>query len=157
MSQVHQRSKRYINIARLVHLRQVHPLEGNLTSVQICAICGRSSPAEGSVRSAYSVGVTLQLRRQGYLRYYLPHSNHLCRSVQSVEGHPQQQFLCKSVKSVGGHPQQAEAIRGSLFAATVSRPITNIACYSVRRTARGQTGADREQTGTGGEYSALLH
>ena len=44
-----------------------------------------------------------------------------------------------TVKSVGGHPKQAEAIRGGLFAATVSRPITNIACYSVRRTARGQT------------------
>ena len=27
MSQVHQRSKRYINIARSVHLRQVHPLK----------------------------------------------------------------------------------------------------------------------------------
>ena len=43
------------------------------------------------------------------------------------------------------------------FAATVSRPITNIACYSVRRTARGQTGAGMEQTGAGGEYRALLH
>ena len=62
-----------------------------------------------------------------------------------------------SVQSVGGHPQQAEAIRGSLFAATVSRHITNIACYSVRRTARGQTGAGMEQTGAGGEYRALLH
>ena len=62
-----------------------------------------------------------------------------------------------SVQSVGGHPKQAEAIRGGLFAATVSRPITNIACYSVRRTARGQTGAGMEQTGAGGEYSALLH
>ena len=27
LSQVHQRSKRYINITRLVHLRQVHPLK----------------------------------------------------------------------------------------------------------------------------------
>ena len=62
-----------------------------------------------------------------------------------------------SVKSVGGHPQQAEAIRWSLFAATVSRLVTNIACYSVRRTARGQTGAGMEQTGAGGEYRALLH
>ena len=62
-----------------------------------------------------------------------------------------------SVQSVEGHPQQAEAIRGSLFAATVSRLVTNIACYSVRRVARGQTGAGMEQTGAGGEYRALLH
>ena len=78
-------------------------------------------------------------------------------SVQSVGDHPQQKVLCSSVQSVGGHPKQAEAIRGSLFAATISRLVTNIACYSVRRTARGQTGADRERTGAGGEYSALLH
>ena len=80
----------------------------------------------------------------------LSHLNHLCRSVQSVGGYPQQKVLwilfnlwedlshsnhlCRSVKSVGGHPKQAEAIRGSLFAATVSRPVTNIACYSVLRT-----------------------
>ena len=38
----------------LVHLRQVHPLEGSLTSVS--AICGRKSTAESSVNSAYSVG-----------------------------------------------------------------------------------------------------
>ena len=34
-----------------------------------------------------------------------------------------------------------------LFAATVSRPVTNIACYSVRRTARGLTEADRCRDG----------
>ena len=33
--EVHQRSKRYINIARLVHLRQVHPLEGSLLPILI--------------------------------------------------------------------------------------------------------------------------
>ena len=40
--------------ARLVHLRQVHPLK------------------------LQSVEVTLLLRRQGYLRYYLPHPTNLC-------------------------------------------------------------------------------
>ena len=44
LSQVHQRSKRYINIARSVHLRQVHPLK--LASVKICAICGRFFPSK---------------------------------------------------------------------------------------------------------------
>ena len=34
LSQVHQHSKRCTNVARLVHLRQVHPLEGTQT---ICA------------------------------------------------------------------------------------------------------------------------
>ena len=97
--------------AWLVHLRQVHPLK-LAASVQICEICGRSSPAAASVNS---------------------------------------------VQSVGGHPQQAEAIRGSLFSAPLSHPVTNIACYSVRRTARGQTGAGMELTGAGGEYRALLH
>ena len=85
MSQVHQPSKKYTNVARLVHLRQVHPLK-LAASVQICEICGRSSPAEGPVNSVQSVVCTLLLRRQGYLRYYLPQSNHLCRSVQSVGG-----------------------------------------------------------------------
>ena len=33
-----------------------------------------------------SVGGTLLLRRQGYLRYYLPHPTNLCKSVQSVGG-----------------------------------------------------------------------
>ena len=88
-------------------------------------------------------------RRQVY-----PLKLHLCNLWEDL---PQPNHLCKSVKSVGGHPQQAEAIRGSLFSATVSRPVTNIACYFVRRTARGQTGADMEQTGVGGEYRALLH
>ena len=95
-------------------------------SVLICAICGRLSSAAGSVNSVQSVGgllfaecilpqisqiytevrlssrgCTLLLRRQGYLRYYLPHPTNLCKSVQSVGGSPQQQVLCKSVKSVG--------------------------------------------------------
>ena len=43
--------------------------------------------------SVPSVGVTLLLRRQGYLRYYLPHPTNLCKSVQSVGGSPQQQVL----------------------------------------------------------------
>ena len=38
---------------------------------EFCVFCGRTSPAEGSVNSACSVGGTLLLRRQGYLRYYL--------------------------------------------------------------------------------------
>ena len=45
LSQVHQRNKRYIYIARLVHLRQVHPLK-----------------LADSVNSVQSVGVTLLLR-----------------------------------------------------------------------------------------------
>ena len=36
-------------LTRLVHLRQVHPLEGSLTSVSICEICGRTSSARSSV------------------------------------------------------------------------------------------------------------
>ena len=47
------RSKRYINIARWVHLRQVHPLK--LASV-LSGICGRIFSAVGSVISVYSVG-----------------------------------------------------------------------------------------------------
>ena len=70
LSQVHQPSNIDIPLVTLVHLRQVHPLK-----------------LAGSVNSACSVGGTLLLRRQGYLRYYLPHPNHLCRSVKSVGGH----------------------------------------------------------------------
>ena len=51
------RSKRYINIARLVHLRQVHPLK--LASV-LSGICGRIFSAVGSVISVYSVGGSSQ-------------------------------------------------------------------------------------------------
>ena len=39
----------------LVHLRQVHPLK-LAASVSIRAICGRTSPASGSVSSVQSVG-----------------------------------------------------------------------------------------------------
>ena len=51
------RSKRYINIARLVHLRQVHPLK--LASV-LSGICGRIFSAVCSVISVYSVGGSSQ-------------------------------------------------------------------------------------------------
>ena len=68
-------------------------------------------------------------------------------SVQSVGGHPQQKVLCSSVQSVGGHPKQAEAIRGSLFSATVSRLVTNIACYSARRVGRQVQGWSRQVQG----------
>ena len=43
-------------LTRLVHLRQVHPLEGSLTSVSICEICGRTFSARSSVGSVKSVG-----------------------------------------------------------------------------------------------------
>ena len=65
--EVHQPSNIDIPLVTLVHLRQVHPLK-----------------LAGSVNSACSVGGILRLRRQGYLRYYLPHPNHLCQSVKSV-------------------------------------------------------------------------
>ena len=68
-------------------------LQGGAASVSIREICGRLFSAEGSVNSACSVGGTLRLRRQGYLRYYLPHPNHLCQSVKSVGEHPQQKVL----------------------------------------------------------------
>ena len=54
--------------------------------------CGRP-PAAGSVNSVQSVGVTMLAAEAGDLRYYLPHPNHLCQSVKSVGGHPQQQVL----------------------------------------------------------------
>ena len=81
--EVHQPSNIDIPLVTLVHLRQVHPLK-LAASVSICEICGRLFSAEGSVNSACSVGGILRLRRQGYLRYYLPHPNHLCQSVKSV-------------------------------------------------------------------------
>ena len=43
-------------LTRLVHLRQVHPLKGSLTSVSICEICGRTFSARSSVNSVKSVG-----------------------------------------------------------------------------------------------------
>ena len=151
MSQVHQPSKKYTNVARLVHLRQVHPLK-LAASVQICEICGRSSPAEASVNSVKSVGGLLfaWLVQQRLLH---PLKLHLCNLWETI---PNRRF-CEFCAICGRASQQAEAIRGGLFAATVSRLVTNIACYSVRRTARGQTGAGMKQTGAGGEYRALLH
>ena len=38
---------------------------------EFCEICGRIHSARSSVNSVKSVGGTLMLRRQGYLRYYL--------------------------------------------------------------------------------------
>ena len=70
---------------------------------EFCVFCGRTSPAEGSVNSACSVGGILRLRRQGYLRYYLPHPNHLCQSVKSVGEYPPAEGSVNSVQSVGGH------------------------------------------------------
>ena len=66
---------------------------------------GEHPQQEVLCRSVKSVGGTLQLRRQGYLRYYLPQPNHLCKSVQSVGEYTQQEFLCRYVQSVGGSTQ----------------------------------------------------
>ena len=68
---------------------------------EFCVFCGRTSPAEGSVNSACSVGGILRLRRQGYLRYYLPHPNHLCQSVKSVGEYPPAEGSVNSAYSVG--------------------------------------------------------
>ena len=39
--------------------RQVHPLEGSLTSVSICEICGRTFSARSSVGSAFYVNIQM--------------------------------------------------------------------------------------------------
>ena len=76
-------------------------------------------------KSVKSVGVTLQLRRQGYLRYYLSYSNHLCKSVQSVGGHPQQKLLwilCnlwESLCSCGGKDTSATIFRTQTICANL--------------------------------------
>ena len=88
---------------RFTQIVWVHPLK-LAASVSICEICGRLFSAESSVNSACSVGGTLLLRRQGYLRYYLPHPNHLCQSVKSVGESSHPNHLCRSVKSVGEYP-----------------------------------------------------
>ena len=55
---------------------------------EFCVFCGRH----------------FAVAEAGDLRYYLPHPNHLCRSVKSVGESSHPNHLCQSVKSVGEHP-----------------------------------------------------
>ena len=107
-------------------------------------------------KSVKSVGVTLQLRRQGYLRYYLSYSNHLCKSVKSVGGHPQQKVLWILCNLWEGIPASRSNPWGPLRSHRFSPHYKHCVLF---RAAHGAW-ADRagmEQTGAGGEYSALLH
>ena len=117
LSQVHQRNKRYIYIARLVHLRHVHPLK--LPSVEVTLLLRRQDTSatifrtqricvdlcnlwEALLSSRFCEFRAICGRTAacsvGALETSAPPKN---ASVQSVGGSPQQQVLCKSVKSVG--------------------------------------------------------
>ena len=139
MSQVHQPSKKYTNVARLVHLRQVHPLK-LAASVQICEICGRSSPAEASVNSVQSVGGLLfaWLVQQRLLH---PLKLHLCNLWETI---PNRRF-CEFCAICG---RSSPASRSNPWEPLCSHPFSPHYKHCVLFRAAHGAWADREQTGS---------
>ena len=92
--------------------------ENNLSKkfCEFCEICGRTISARSSVNSVKSVGGTLMLRRQGYLRYYL-RTLTICVNLWNLWENIRSKKFCEfceicgriyavRVKSVGEYSQQ---------------------------------------------------